>query len=92
MNRDTAAFYDCMDFWDSGRGLVFGDAGSGGAAAPAGAAQGSRVGLTREGGRTWSRLDRAACWSVGFASPRTGWVMGPGGRVVHASLRAGEGR
>jgi len=251
VNRDTAAFYDCMDFWDSGHGLVFGDAvrgrfrvlrtddggrswrpvadsllpaarageggfaasgacaaagpggrawigtgatprprvlaargrgawrpapvpiaggpqagvmavafadslrgiavggdlaarpdrpgdgpdsGPGGSRAPAGAAGGARVALTRDGGRTWraggeptlpgpvfgvawvpgtpgptavavgpggadlsrdggvtwSRLDTAAYWSVGFASPRTGWLVGPGGRVVRVSLGGGR--
>jgi photosystem II stability/assembly factor-like uncharacterized protein len=34
-----------------------------------------------EGG-TWSPLDSASYWSVGFASRRAGWMVGPGGRIT----------
>jgi len=39
-----------------------------------------------DGGRSWIRLDTAAYWSVSFASPSTGWLVGPGGRVTRVSF------
>jgi len=48
---------------------------------------------TVDGGRSWTSLDTASYWSVDFASPRTGWMVGPGGRIVRVSLVAlGGGR
>lgn len=41
---------------------------------------------TVDGGESWTALDSAAYWSVGFASPRAGWMVGPGGRIVRVSL------
>lgn len=38
--------------------------------------------LSRDGGRTWITLDTLAYWSVDVASPRAGWMVGPGGRIV----------
>jgi photosystem II stability/assembly factor-like uncharacterized protein len=33
-------------------------------------------------GETWVRLDSLSYWSVAFGSERTGWMVGPGGRVA----------
>ena len=43
--------------------------------------------LSSDDARTWSRLDTLAYWSVGFASVRAGWAVGPGGRIVRVELR-----
>ena len=43
--------------------------------------------LSRDGGRTWARLDTAAYWSVDIASAQAGWLVGPGGRIVRLRLR-----
>jgi len=37
-------------------------------------------------GRSWARIDTAAYWSVGFASPQHGWAVGPRGRIVKLRL------
>src|SRR5688500_1626237 len=42
--------------------------------------------VSRDDGRTWTSLDTLAYWSVGFASPTAGWVVGPRGRIVHVRL------
>ena len=42
--------------------------------------------VSRDDGRTWSRLDTLAYWSVGFASPTSGWAVGPRGRIVKLRL------
>ena len=42
--------------------------------------------VSRDDGRSWARLDTLAYWSVGFASPRAGWAVGPRGRIVHIRL------
>ena len=42
--------------------------------------------LSRDGGASWTSLDTLAYWSVGFASPRAGWAVGPGGRITRISL------
>lgn len=42
--------------------------------------------LSRDDARTWTSLDTAAFWAVGFASPRAGWAVGPGGRITRISL------
>lgn len=39
-----------------------------------------------DAGVTWTTLDSAAYWSVGFASPRIGWAVGPAGRIVRLEL------
>jgi photosystem II stability/assembly factor-like uncharacterized protein len=46
------------------------------AVGPRGAAYSTDLGLT------WTALDSADYWSVSFASPRAGWAVGPGGRIV----------
>ncbi len=38
-----------------------------------------------DGAATWTGLDTAAYWSVGFAG-RTGWAVGPGGRITRIEL------
>ena len=42
--------------------------------------------LTIDHGRTWSSIDTVAYWSVGFASPREGWAVGPRGRITKLQL------
>ncbi len=39
-----------------------------------------------DGGASWTSLDTLAYWSVGFASSRVGWAVGPGGRIVKLRL------
>jgi photosystem II stability/assembly factor-like uncharacterized protein len=39
-----------------------------------------------DGGASWIGVDTLAYWSVGFASSRIGWAVGPGGRVVKLRL------
>lgn len=36
-------------------------------------------------GATWANLSTNAYWAVGFASPRAGWAVGPGGRITKIS-------
>ena len=43
--------------------------------------------LSADDARSWERLDTLAYWSVGFASARAGWAVGPGGRIVRIELR-----
>ena len=38
--------------------------------------------FTRDDGRTWTVIDRNDYWSLGFASPRAGWLVGADGRVT----------
>jgi len=40
-----------------------------------------------DGGASWTSVDTLAYWSVGFASSRIGWAVGPGGRIVQLRLR-----
>lgn len=37
-------------------------------------------------GRSWSPVDSAAYWGLGFASPRAGWLVGPRGRIVRVRV------
>ena len=39
-----------------------------------------------DGGASWMRVDTLAYWSVGFASSRIGWAVGPSGRIVRLRL------
>ena len=43
--------------------------------------------VTRDDARSWEQLDTLSYWSVGFASGRAGWVVGPSGRIVKVELR-----
>lgn len=76
VNRDTAAFFDCLDFEDARHGLVFGDARDG------------RFPILRtdDGGRSWtavadSLLPAARTGEAGFAASGGCVAAGPGGRV-----------
>ena len=40
------------------------------------------VAWSSDGGETWTPLDSAAYWGLGFTSPATGWLVGPGGRIM----------
>ena len=42
--------------------------------------------FSTDGGASWMSVDTLAYWSVGFASSRVGWAVGPGGRVVKLRL------
>lgn len=42
---------------------------------------------SRDDGRSWTSLDTAAYWSLGFATPGRGWLVGPDGSIVRVSLR-----
>ncbi len=59
-----------------GGAMVPGRPGSVIAAGPRGLA------YSPDDGTTWTTLDTLAYWSVGFASPRLGWAVGPAGRVT----------
>ncbi len=39
-----------------------------------------------DGGGTWTTLDTAPYWSVGFASRHRGWAVGPAGRIVRVDV------
>ena len=39
-----------------------------------------------DNGMTWTNLDTRSHWSVAFASLRSGWAVGPEGRVTHIRL------
>lgn len=42
--------------------------------------------VSHDNGVSWKRLDGSAYWSLGFGSPTAGWLVGPGGRIVHVRL------
>ena len=73
-NPEPDGFYDCLDFWDAARGVVYGDAVDGGL----------RVLHTDDGGRTWrrvpaDRLPPALEGEGGFAASGTCVATRPGG-------------
>jgi photosystem II stability/assembly factor-like uncharacterized protein len=41
---------------------------------------------SRDGGRTWERVDTLTYWAVAFAAPDVGWAVGPGGRLVRIEV------
>jgi len=43
---------------------------------------------SNDDGRTWTLIDSAAYWSVGFGSARIGWAVGPNGRITRIELPA----
>ena len=43
--------------------------------------------LSRDEGASWAVLDTLAYWSVAFASPSAGWLVGPNGRITRVRLR-----
>jgi len=59
-----------------GAAVVPGRAGSVVAVGPRGLA------YSADDGATWTTLDTLAYWSVGFASRRLGWAVGPTGRIT----------
>ena len=68
-------------------GAVYGAAYIPGVAAPAIVAVGpGGADLSLDEGRSWTRVDTLAYWSVGFASPRDGWAVGPRGRIMKLML------
>ena len=42
--------------------------------------------ISHDDGATWQPLDEGSYWSVAFASPRVGWMVGPRGRLVMVRL------
>ena len=40
---------------------------------------------TLDEGRTWTSIDGANYWGIGFAGPDAGWIVGRGGRIVKLS-------
>lgn len=75
-NADSAAFYDCFDFWDARRGIVVGDAVKGH----------TDILSTEDGGAHWTRLDPAGLPAApegegSFAASGTCLVTQPGGLV-----------
>jgi photosystem II stability/assembly factor-like uncharacterized protein len=43
--------------------------------------------MSTDDGRSWTSVDTVSYWSVGFASPRAGWAVGPKGRITKLELR-----
>lgn len=69
-------------------GPVFGGVWVPGARRPTLVAVGPRgAALSSDGAATWTALDTLSYWAVGFASPRAGWAVGPGGRITRISLQ-----
>jgi photosystem II stability/assembly factor-like uncharacterized protein len=73
-NSDTAAFYDCFDFWDASRGVVVSDAVRGRMV----------IRSTSNGGDTWDEVDGSGIPSAldgegAFAASGTCLVAGAGG-------------
>jgi photosystem II stability/assembly factor-like uncharacterized protein len=68
-------------------GAVFGSAYAPRRRPPALAAVGpGGLALSRDDGATWAGLSTHAYWAVGFATPRTGWAVGPRGRITRLRL------
>jgi photosystem II stability/assembly factor-like uncharacterized protein len=42
--------------------------------------------LSTDDGRTWTSVDTAAAWSVGFETTGSGWIVGPRGRITKLRL------
>jgi photosystem II stability/assembly factor-like uncharacterized protein len=67
-------------------GAVYGAVYVPGARTPTVVAVGPKgMSYTVDEARTWASLDTLAYWSVGFAG-RTGWAVGPGGRITRIDL------
>ena len=43
--------------------------------------------ISRDGGGSWAPLDAANHWAVAFASSKTGWMVGPRGRIAKIRLQ-----
>lgn len=77
--------------WTLGGRLPFSGPVYGAAHAPGGSrwllAVGPRgAAASADEGRTWTLVDTAGYWSVGFGSARTAWAVGPGGRIARLTL------
>lgn len=75
VNTDTLAFYDCLDFWDAERGVVFGDEVGGKL----------QILITANGGNSWRLVDpdglpAALEGEGGFAASGTCVITGSDGR------------
>jgi photosystem II stability/assembly factor-like uncharacterized protein len=86
MTRDGGAT------WTVGGKLSF-SGGAYGAAYAKGSASAVAVGpngasLTHDDGRTWTALDNQSYWSVAFGGNRTGYMVGPKGRITKVVLPA----
>jgi photosystem II stability/assembly factor-like uncharacterized protein len=44
------------------------------------------VSVSADGGRGWMPVDTLNHWGIGVASPRHGWITGPGGRIHHVRM------
>jgi photosystem II stability/assembly factor-like uncharacterized protein len=63
-------------------GAVYGAAWVPGAPRPTLVAVGPRgVSVSGDGGGSWLPVDTLTHWGIGMASPRRGWIVGPGGRI-----------
>ena len=88
----VAVTSDGGETWAAGGRFTFPGAAYGAAyvpgvrAAPLVAVGPGGADMSRDDGRTWARLDTLAYWSIGFASPRAGWAVGPRGRIVRITL------
>jgi photosystem II stability/assembly factor-like uncharacterized protein len=87
INPDTAAFYDCFDFWNAERGMAISDPVRGR----------FRVIGTSDGGTTWNelppeRLPPALSGEAAFAASGTCVVVGPPDNVWIASGGGTEAR
>lgn len=76
VNDDSAAFYDCFDFWSADSGIVVSDVARGAMV----------VRTTTDGGKTWALVPRGALpagieGEGSFASSGTCVVTRPGGRA-----------
>ena len=86
-NPETAGFYDCMDFWDAERGIVYGDAVEGSL----------RILRTEDGGAGWQLVDPGSLPAAqpgegGFAASGTCAVTRPGGLAWIATGNAARAR
>ena len=67
-------------------GAIYGTAWVPGARQPAAVIVGpGGAAFSRDAGSSWIALDTLGYWAVGFASPRAGWAVGPGGRITKLS-------
>ncbi len=72
-------------------GPVFGVAWVPGAPTPTLVAVGpGGASYSTDAGRSWTSLDTAASWSVAFAAPDAGWLVGPNGRIARAGIYGGR--
>jgi photosystem II stability/assembly factor-like uncharacterized protein len=90
--RRVARSEDGGRSWTAGgepsfRGAVYGAAYVPASAPPAVVAVGpGGADYSTDHGRTWIPLDTLAYWSVGFAGPEAGWLVGPEGRIVKVAF------